>query len=191
MNLLEARNPTCDLRTYVGGLSTCHHGWLLLDADQEPPWQDQPLVYYKKYRVWFQEYTPATPPERMQPSHVNILRADWGVGADYDHSEYDVIQCPKGTPKQQCHYVATGTWRPLPPATKESDKQYLVLVHHHCHAPTCLKIELWNNDTGKLLCRQVQRAHHQRPLNATNVLLPCLPSCSASSICRHGVHRLQ
>jgi hypothetical protein len=32
--MLEMRNPTCDLRTYVGGLETCHHGWDLLDADQ-------------------------------------------------------------------------------------------------------------------------------------------------------------
>ena len=41
--VLRDKNPTCDIRTYVGGLSTCHHGWHLLDADQEVPWQDQPL----------------------------------------------------------------------------------------------------------------------------------------------------
>ncbi len=27
-------------------------------------------------------------------------------------------------------------------------------AHFHCHAPTCLKMEMWNNDTGALLCRQ-------------------------------------
>jgi hypothetical protein len=27
-------------------------------------------------------------------------------------------------------------------------------MHAHCHAPTCKRVELWNNDTGKLLCRQ-------------------------------------
>lgn len=55
-DLLVNRNPTCDLRTYAGGLSTCHHGWSLLDAEQEIPWQDTPLVYYKKFRIYFQEY---------------------------------------------------------------------------------------------------------------------------------------
>jgi hypothetical protein len=30
--LLKTKNPTCDLRSYVGGLMTCHHGWNLLDA---------------------------------------------------------------------------------------------------------------------------------------------------------------
>jgi hypothetical protein len=47
-DLLAQRNPTCDIRTYTGGLSTCHHAWILLDKDQEVPWKDQPLVYYKK-----------------------------------------------------------------------------------------------------------------------------------------------
>ena len=32
--------------------------------------------------------------------------------------------------------------------------KYLLTVHHHCHAPTCLAMEMWNNDTGALLCRQ-------------------------------------
>ena len=41
--VLRDKNPTCDIRTYAGGLSTCHHGWHLLDADQKVPWQDQPL----------------------------------------------------------------------------------------------------------------------------------------------------
>jgi hypothetical protein len=36
-DLAQQHNPTCDLRTYKGGLSYCHHGWFLLDADQEVP----------------------------------------------------------------------------------------------------------------------------------------------------------
>ena len=28
--ILENHNPTCDIRTYAGGLSTCHHGWHLV-----------------------------------------------------------------------------------------------------------------------------------------------------------------
>eukprot|EP01051_Picozoa_sp_SAG22_P015692 SAG22_NODE_2088_length_3030_cov_7.531900_3_plen_75_part_00 len=30
----------------------------------------------------------------------------------------------------------------------------LVYASCHCHAPACLSCELWNADTGKLICRQ-------------------------------------
>ena len=54
--LLEQRNPTCDIRHYRGGQWACHHMWSLLDADQEIPWADQPLVFHHKYRFWVQPY---------------------------------------------------------------------------------------------------------------------------------------
>ena len=38
---------------------------------------------------------------------------------------------------------------PVQPSEKD---MYLVKVHFHCHAPTCLRMEMWNNDTGKLIC---------------------------------------
>lgn len=142
-DLLAMRNPTCDIRTYVGGLSTCHHGWNLLDADQEIPWQDQPLEYYKKFRIYFQEYNASF--------HKQIQRSDWGIGADHDHAEYDVMQCPEGTPTENCTQYITGTWQPVPAS---HPNVHMVLAHFHCHAPTCLRMELWNNDTGALLCRQ-------------------------------------
>jgi hypothetical protein len=147
--LIDQRNPTCDLRAYVGGLSTCHHGWHLLDAEQEVPWQDQPLVYYKKFRIWFQEYSPAT---RGHPaSHVQVIRHDWGIAADGDHAEYDVPIAKEGTPPKQRTHTITGTWVPVP---QPSPDYFLVLSHHHCHAPTCLRLDMFNNDTGKLICRQ-------------------------------------
>ena len=40
---------------------------------QELPWPDQPLRYYKKYRVYFTEYRPGY--------HKNIFRQDMGIGA--------------------------------------------------------------------------------------------------------------
>ena len=93
-DLLAQRNPTCDIRTYTGGLAVCLHGWHLLDADQPIPWTDRPLVYYKKYRVYFQEYEPT--------KHKQIQRHDWGIGSGNGAktpelanggAEYDVPQC--------------------------------------------------------------------------------------------------
>eukprot|EP01052_Picozoa_sp_SAG31_P065187 SAG31_NODE_24014_length_491_cov_0.744898_1_plen_163_part_11 len=135
-DLLAQQNPTCDIRSYMGGLSTCHHGWTLLDADQEIPWKDQPLTYYKKFRVYFQEFKTAP-----TPTHIQTTRIDWGIGADGDHAEYDVPRCPPGTPTAECTHTITGTWMPVRPEAKST---HLVLMHAHCHAPTCLKVELWN-----------------------------------------------
>jgi len=152
--VLDDRNPTCDLRTYSGGLVACHHGWHLLDADQDIPWADQPLELYKKFRIYYQPYNASF--------HQQILREDWGIAADGDHSEYDVPQgqhsrstcadqpVAAGLPVQ-CNHTIEGAWVPIPASRPNL---HLVAVHHHCHAPTCLVMELWNNDTGKLLCRQ-------------------------------------
>jgi len=141
-DILAMKNPTCDIRTYTGGLLTCHHKWVLLDDEQDQPWKNQPLVYYKRFRVYYQEYD--------AKKHINLQRHDWGIGGDGDHSEYDVIQCPKGTPAHKCTQTITGTWKPLP----GDGNMHMVKAHFHCHAPTCIKVEMWNNDTGKLLCRE-------------------------------------
>merc|ERR1712176_482692 len=120
------QNPTCDLRTYQGGLQTCHHGWHLLDADQDVPWQDQPLEYWMKFRLYFQEYNPA--------HHVLAIYGpgwtQWGIGANT--GEYDVPQCLPGTPTEECKHEITGTITPI------GTDLHIVAAHFHCHAPTCL-----------------------------------------------------
>ena len=55
-SLIAQKNPTCDVRYYSGGLMSCHHLWSLLDADQDIPWADQPLVMMHKWRIYVQPY---------------------------------------------------------------------------------------------------------------------------------------
>jgi len=74
-----------------------------------------------------------------------------GIAADGDRSEYDVAQCAPGTPSERCRKEISGTWTPV---AAGGAPKHLVAVHHHCHAPTCLRIDLYNNATGELLCRQ-------------------------------------
>merc|ERR1712166_1560178 len=62
--------------------------------------------------------------------------------------EYDVPQCAPGTPVQDCTHEITGTI--TPPGTDV----HFVAAHFHCHAPTCISLEIWNNRTGELLCRE-------------------------------------
>ena len=60
--LLAQHNPTCDLRSYVGGQLSCHHMWSLLDADQEIPCaptshhitsHHDEAHYVRTYGVWY------------------------------------------------------------------------------------------------------------------------------------------
>jgi hypothetical protein len=83
--------------------------------------------------------------------HKELQRTDWGIAADGDNAEYDVPQCAPGTPVEKCTHLITGTWTPVP---DPNAGMHLVTVHFHCHAPTCLRMELWNNNTGELICSQ-------------------------------------
>jgi hypothetical protein len=141
-DLLDQRNPTCDIRTFRGGQNACRHLWSLLDADQEIPWLDQPLKYHLKFRIWFQEYD--------RGYHKSVYRTTWGIGSPV---EYDVPQCPAGTQTDACIHTITGTFNVGQPS--DGKMMRLVAAHFHCHAPSCLSVELYNNRTGELLCREV------------------------------------
>jgi hypothetical protein len=138
-SVLADRNPTCDVRAYTGGLQVCKHGWTLLDEAQGQPWPDQPLSYYQKYRFYFQEYN--------ESKHIVTLgRSVWAIGAFI--GEYDVPQCAPGTKVEDCKHEIWGV------VTPGGDNLHIAAMHFHCHAPTCLAMEIWNNKTGELLCRQ-------------------------------------
>jgi len=142
-SILEQRNPTCDMRTYSGGLQVCKHGWYLLDAEQEVPWDRMPLVYYQKYRFYFQEFQPQT--------HIVSATRDfwgWGIGAAGGHAEYDVERCPPGTPTARCRHRVWGIIAP------GGEDLHFAAIHFHCHAAACLAMEIYNNNTGELLCHQ-------------------------------------
>jgi hypothetical protein len=145
-SVLQQKNPTCDVRAYVGGLQVCKHMWSLLDAAQEEDervlrWKSLPLTYYQKYRIYFQEYVP--------DHHIGTIgRQGWGVGAAGGDAEYDVPQCPAGTPVEEC------TWEIWGVLTPGGDNMHLAAIHFHCHAPTCLEMAIYNNVTGELVCSQ-------------------------------------
>ena len=81
-SVLANHNPTCDVRSYVGGLQVCKHMWSLLDAHQESDprvqrWKSQPLTYYQKCKesdalAWAQHghnmRTTCAPP----PCHASV-----------------------------------------------------------------------------------------------------------------------
>ena len=78
---------------------------MLLDQDQTPP--EELLKYQLKFRFYYQTYTPAT--DDKPASHKNLLRMYYQTEAW--SSEYDVLQCPPGTPSEQCVHEITAHFK--------------------------------------------------------------------------------
>jgi len=154
-NLIEQKNPTCDIRYYRGGQSACHHMWSLLDADQEIPWADQPLVLHHKYRFWVQPYQEDYHTELTLGETVGsalLIGSPW---------ELDVPKCAEGV--AGCSLV-DGTWIHTIMGNTVGKHNFAAL-NFHCHAPTCLSMHVYacptgtapdncNATVGKLLCEQ-------------------------------------
>jgi hypothetical protein len=161
--MLLGKNPSCDLREYTGGQSCCHHLFSLLDKGQVTPWQDRPLIYHHKWRIWYTEV-------ESSPTPISdVLQFNWGGMAS--PVEYDVPKCAEGV--YGCSrgvdggwvHSHNGTWKvsqmtarktpgiPVKVPANATGVSF-VTIHGHCHAPTCISFELWNHDTKTLVCRQ-------------------------------------
>lgn len=141
-DLIKQQNPTCFIETYIGGLSCCHHKYVLLDKDQVQP--NHTMTFQIKFRFWFSEYTGQT----------NLVRS-FGQ-TERDSGEYDVIKCPDGTPSKECVHIISSRFQGKdmvsPHDRKNSKGFYFIYVSGHCHYGSCLSLELSNTDTGELIC---------------------------------------
>jgi len=168
--LLDQKNPTCSIQTYVGGTSCCLHDYILLDADQPvDPRIDEIRL---KYRIWFQEYQPPQLPVTSskkelvptQASHMNLFRG-FAMTENYA-GEYDIPQCAAGTPPERCVHQITSRvdfkkisldCAGIPNCRQNKRGMKIYYALGHCHAPSCISLELFNADTGALICRQLPR----------------------------------
>ena len=162
--LLSTHNSICNISEYNGGLYCCHDQSILLDADQ--PLNTKTDKWRMKFRFHFQEYT----------NQTNTFRVWWSTEAY--NNEYNVpkstADCldPSTDPALCTHVIkAQFTGRDLfgpsgcmssdPAACGDTSKiqnEYggnfqMTYAAFHCHAPACIKGELWNADTGELICR--------------------------------------
>lgn len=167
--LLTQRNPTCNSIQYAGGLRCCKHKRIMLDADQ--PIRPELLRYHMKFRFWFQEYKEVG----EEVSHYDLPRIYYQTEAWA--GEYDIPpafalpekpipgypnwplntptpgttctgNCPNGK-DCECIHTIVYKWT--------VSNMRLIYAGGHCHAPACIKMELYRNDTGhemELLCRQ-------------------------------------
>eukprot|EP00750_Incisomonas_marina_P031514 INCI8217.1.p1 GENE.INCI8217.1~~INCI8217.1.p1 ORF type:complete len:885 (+),score=119.99 INCI8217.1:128-2782(+) len=171
-DLLEQQNPTCNSVQYAGGLRCCGHDRVMLDDGQTCDNCGDLLRYHMKFRFWFQEYTPAN--ATANASHNDLDRLYWTT--EQQAGEYDIPPafarpgipipgypnwplnkptpgthcngtCPGG-PDCECYHEITYRW--------PSPEMRLIYAGGHCHAPSCISLELFRNDSGKLelICGQ-------------------------------------
>jgi hypothetical protein len=163
--MLLGKNPSCDVRTYTGGQSCCHHLFTLLDKNQSTPWQNQPLIYHHKWRIYYASDSVEDMIKAATPI-TNLVQFNYGGMAS--PTEYDVPKCSEnvyGCSRDE----ASGDWihehngtfkvsnmhnRGGPPPPQNAIGHQYMVVHGHCHAPTCIVFELWNLDNNSLICRQ-------------------------------------
>jgi len=134
--LLAENNPTCNLLDYDGGMMCCRHGVVLLDSDQEQPQTEDEV--YVKLRVYYE-------PEVTTGGSTVVYYAPEGVQREY--------HIPEGL----VHGFSTHLLKQTKTAEEifdfsGGDHMKLVFAQGHCHAPQCIRQELWNEDTNEMLC---------------------------------------
>lgn len=136
------------MQTYHGGLQCCHHTWFLTDTNQGAE-QTSALTYYLKWRFYFQEYQPATPTAPATHQHLH----HWVFLIDANVNDYEEVKCSEDGICQSsisAHLPAEQMGLEDVPATFSGITP--LVITPHCHAPSCLRQELYNADTGALLC---------------------------------------
>lgn len=142
-------NAACHMNSYHGGLQCCKHQFFLTDLDQMSMVPNKTDTYFLKWRYYFQEYVPPTlfRPASHQHLHHWVFLIDQAIN-DYeeDNAHYGTSSIGKIT--------ANLTGRQL--GLEDVPESYKGLTMHvmtpHCHAPSCIREEFWNADTGEIIC---------------------------------------
>eukprot|EP01084_Bolivina_argentea_P167243 290290_1 len=171
------QNAACDVNTYHGGLRCCKHKFMLTDKEQEseirPNTTDK---YFLKWRYYFQEYIPSNNNDQnASHKHLHhwVFLIDDAVN-DYEEdnlqSEYG-INITVGVIKANLTIrdigledigknpgAATENDNGIPPIPFYDNTTITILVSTpHCHAPSCIREEIWNADTGEIICNMSAR----------------------------------
>lgn len=139
-------NAACDMKTYHGGLQCCKHTWFLTDIEQEPLVSPQIDTYYLKWRYYFQELVPGPTPSHEHLHHWVFL-IDASVN---DYEEDNAVYGEKSIGRIEAHL--TGKDIGLEDIPKDYNNISFYVMTPHCHAPSCIREELWNMDTNEIIC---------------------------------------
>ena len=151
------------------GLQCCKHTFFLPDLEQDSQLPEEEDVYFLKWRYYFQEYTPATNGNAASHQHLHhmVFLIDDAIN-DYEEAQNLNWQNDE-TPsigKIEAHLTAMDLGLedianhlqdngdiPFVPSNFTSITP-LVLTPH-CHAPSCLREELWNRDMNEIIATRL------------------------------------
>lgn len=163
-------NAACHMETYHGGLQCCKHEFFLTDRAQNAQNSTDVDVYFLKWRYYFQEYTPATttaPPSHRHLHHWVFLIDDAVNDYEEDNAHYGTGSVGKIEAHLQAkdiglediagHAEDNGDGTPVVPFDDTKTKIVPIVMTPHCHAPSCIRQELWNADTNEILCNATAR----------------------------------
>jgi len=139
------QNAACAMQTYHGGLQCCKHHFFLTDREQAAQVPAAVDTYFLKWRYYFQEYTPPTAAAAASHTHLH----HWVFLIDADVNDYE--EAP-GNGIGSIHAHLTAETMGIEGTPKNWSKFSLYVMTPHCHAPSCIREELWNADTGEILC---------------------------------------
>merc|ERR1712232_380547 len=161
-------NPSCHLSTYKGGWRCCEHGMFLIDTDKEckTPNCTEKFVdeVYMKFTFYYED-ADATTRQMESAACCDVTSSKQGDM----NIEHDVVPCAKGTPPEQCVFVAESvqplayySWWPSQP--KKSDLVDLVFAAPHLHWAGN-SLELFDHETNETLCEV-----HRTPDNSAGIM---------------------
>ena len=111
-----------------------------------PPQVDR---YWLKWRYYFQEYSPAAP--SAPASHRGLHH--WVFLIDDAVNDYEEDAVAYGTPSVgKIRARLTARQLGLEDVPRVYHNLSLLVMTPHCHAPSCIREELWDADTNTLLC---------------------------------------
>lgn len=169
-------NGVCDIKGYEGGMLCCNSGNILLDKHQTVPAATD--TFHIKYRFYFEEYTGQENAFRIWWSLGGPNDIEYTIPkstADCLDPRTPVAQCehrltshfrgidlftPNGTDAhpdvEAGSCMARGDYNGCANLTRIRAEHggwfQLLYAAPHCHGPACKRIELWNQDSGELLC---------------------------------------
>jgi len=171
-------NAACSYKTYHGGLQCCSNQYFLTDREQAAE-NTTTDVYYLKWRYYFQEYVPASASTRASHKHLHhwVFLIDDAVN-DYeeDNAHYGVASVGK----IEAHLLGRQIGLEDVPTTYSQITPLVITPHHH--APNSIREELWNVDTGDVLCNMTGVYGHPSYGNTSAIfneadyiaIMPCI-----------------
>ena len=192
-------NAACDIDTYHGGLQCCKHKFYLTDKEQE---SQIPLnktdKYFLKWRYYFQEYIPPNKTNNFKASHKHLHHWVFLIDDAVNDYEEDNVESEYGIKPTVGKITANLTVRYM--GLEDIDGSYNdnggiqnvpfypnttimpLVMTPHCHAPSCIREEIWNADTGEIICNMSAKYGDEKygslfdKFNEPNyiTIIPCL-----------------